>query len=813
MKCKLPLLIKKVEIKKIRGKTSDNPFCANFFSPYVNIIYGANASGKTTLATALKELFWQDEQCFSLRAELCCTTNFSLVVENKEVIDESNFLSTIPSSIFKKCYSISLNELIKSDDLDLAELIQKELQGGFNLKTVKEELHFNEKIPSIRIKEYKEFLSYFEEHKKVATNQKDLSYKEEEVANLLATEKEIESKLSYLKIYNQLFIYLKAKKEFNESEIVIQGFDNRLFNLKGDELTHFDKLHEDITFIKKSLVEKICEKEKLLSYLEISPYKNINREKIYPLPPLIRKVLQVEENIAQLKKEIFAQKSEKDALLKYFHINEETLSSIDLKKEDELFKSFQLLALIQSNIAKVKKINFAFGYIALLPIILLMAINPYFSILLTLALPILILQINRAHRLKNLKNDELNLLLQRQKILGNTPFNAIDPQLFISHLKRFQNLFLGIGEKGSHLSFLEKSYQQLLKQFNDIISPILNDKIKSAEDGETFLEKISQNLQQLEDKKSQLAHLTLIIQKDQEALSSKTDQLRSILEPIFTKIDFEHLHDLRVSLKQFTLQKNAFDSAHEKYLNKRVLLNQAKAILETLPNFSLHLLDLSEETVVQTLENLRALEKTLLELKEKKVALQTTLALAKEQKSVEESLFYLGKAKENLRSEWERYCRGVSGVVLLQFLQAKLKLNSSKSLNRAKELFYQLTDKNFELILDDDKFFAYDILHRETKALHQLSSSTKMQLLLAVRLSFLDEIEKNKIALPLFLDEILNTSDPVREEAIMRSLIVIAKQRRQIFYFTAKKDEADRWEALLKEEKLDYTETRPLHIA
>ncbi len=67
-----------------------------------------------------------------------------------------------------------------------------------------------------------------------------------------------------------------------------------------------------------------------------------------------------------------------------------------------------------------------------------------------------------------------------------------------------------------------------------------------------------------------------------------------------------------------------------------------------------------------------------------------------------------------------------------------------------------------------------------------------MQLLLAVRLAFVESLESG-VALPLLLDETLANSDDERAAAMMDAVIKLAEAGRQVFYFTAQPDEVARW--------------------
>jgi hypothetical protein len=60
------------------------------------------------------------------------------------------------------------------------------------------------------------------------------------------------------------------------------------------------------------------------------------------------------------------------------------------------------------------------------------------------------------------------------------------------------------------------------------------------------------------------------------------------------------------------------------------------------------------------------------------------------------------------------------------------------------------------------------------------------------------ESQEPEFRLPLLLDETLGTSDDVRAQAIIDAVITLAEGGRQVFYFTAQRDEVAKWVAALE---------------
>ncbi|TVQ89522.1 MAG: hypothetical protein EA397_14890 [Deltaproteobacteria bacterium] len=117
-------------------------------------------------------------------------------------------------------------------------------------------------------------------------------------------------------------------------------------------------------------------------------------------------------------------------------------------------------------------------------------------------------------------------------------------------------------------------------------------------------------------------------------------------------------------------------------------------------------------------------------------------------------------------------------------------------LTRARRWFSTFTQHRYALQVDADLGFrAHDLHHDRLLTLPELSDGTRVQLLLAARLAYLEHSEGDR-PVPLFLDEALSTSDPHRFAEVARAILELASQGRQIFYATSSAEELRAWEAL-----------------
>jgi hypothetical protein len=124
-------------------------------------------------------------------------------------------------------------------------------------------------------------------------------------------------------------------------------------------------------------------------------------------------------------------------------------------------------------------------------------------------------------------------------------------------------------------------------------------------------------------------------------------------------------------------------------------------------------------------------------------------------------------------------------------------------LDRADRIFGQVTSGRYQLKVGkggEGGFRAYDVTDSESRELSELSTGTRIQLLMSVRLAFVECMEET-CRLPLLADELMATSDDLRSFQIVQALVTIARSGRQVFYFTAESDEVDKWRRFLGEQE------------
>lgn len=197
-------------------------------------------------------------------------------------------------------------------------------------------------------------------------------------------------------------------------------------------------------------------------------------------------------------------------------------------------------------------------------------------------------------------------------------------------------------------------------------------------------------------------------------------------------------------------------------------------------------------------------------------ATETLINDAKRSHSVEEALERVQRAEEDLRRAREKEARSAIAEALIDALERATRDQHLPAVfRRARELFSRITHARYELRLRQERepeFTAFDRIDRQERRLEELSSGTRVQLLLSVRVAFVEQQEQG-VRLPLLLDEVLGNSDDERARAIMEAAVELAREGRQIFYFTAQGDEVARWRGIASEGLLAGIEFREIDLA
>ena len=240
----------------------------------------------------------------------------------------------------------------------------------------------------------------------------------------------------------------------------------------------------------------------------------------------------------------------------------------------------------------------------------------------------------------------------------------------------------------------------------------------------------------------------------------------------------------------------------------RNLVNQANRLEQNIREYKMKLngrQDLLELTFEEAGSRVRISEQSMAKLGDvmgEIGCIEASIKQARQKDSLDQALADLSEGEQLLEERRQENLQKVAGRFLLERVRAQHDQQSCpKVLRRAAQLFAKFTHHKYNLIVDEGSdppsFRVFEVFTQIGKGLSELSDGTRIQLLLAVRLAFASQIERG-VKLPIFLDDVLTTSDPSRFRAIVESLNVLAaEEKRQIFYLTSNPSDAARWSQTL----------------
>ncbi|MGM0651052.1 MAG: ATP-binding protein, partial [Bacteroidota bacterium] len=351
---------------------------------------------------------------------------------------------------------------------------------------------------------------------------------------------------------------------------------------------------------------------------------------------------------------------------------------------------------------------------------------------------------------------------------------------------------------------IEKDQSILLEKCNEIFSGLQLEHAGDAAEANGLFKTIKTEEDKRHRAEQQQQEKNKIIEQERKRLVSSQNKHNEIFNRLH--IDTGDMH----ALQQLTDQKPAYDE-----ISKEAFAAQKKYD-ETLQNMKQHSLYEEHKEDITSLkpdeieEHIREQQ----EISEKRedyskqiYEIELEIKQKKEGQELEKLLSQKEEASRKLEALYESNMASITGNMVIETLkQTHREKNQPEVLKRGGSLFNKITNGRYELLIEDSTrdsqkpvFKARDTVLNTGLHLSELSTGTRVQLILAVRLAFIEQTEQG-VKLPLLADELLANSDDIRAKAIIDTLITISKEGRQVFYFTAQADEAFKWESILNEQ-------------
>ena len=376
---------------------------------------------------------------------------------------------------------------------------------------------------------------------------------------------------------------------------------------------------------------------------------------------------------------------------------------------------------------------------------------------------------------------------------------------FVKNLNRWQQEYTRLkGARAGHHKYLDH-YDQILEQIHRLIRPYHSKTLREAAQARATYQSLRE---QEEDRRS---HISVIKQKEEviEKLGRDMTRNQEKLRHIYDKLGLEEASKERV--RQLVEQLDAYKEVRQNYRDAARRKSEKEDQVKDHSLYEAHKRKLSQMSLDQALEQARHYQEQADkkdEIIQRISDIQAQINQARQGNAMEDALLEREKAWDALAGLYEQNISAMTGQLLVNQLKQETREHSRPAIfTRARELFTQITSGRYELMLDETDepaFRARDTIWREGQDLEELSTGTQIQLLLSVRLAYI-ESQESALKLPILADELLANSDDNRARAIIEALMEISRQGRQVFYFTAQKDEVVKWKSYCRDAaEVDY---------
>ena len=353
----------------------------------------------------------------------------------------------------------------------------------------------------------------------------------------------------------------------------------------------------------------------------------------------------------------------------------------------------------------------------------------------------------------------------------------------------------------AELDHLDSEAGNLLRRINGSLAKVGFGPAVAADEATTLVDRAEDKLAELDSLERRIADLDRDLINAQERDGVARQQLDGIVD----RLALDPARELARQIDRLLAKRSAWEDANQRVGVLRSEATRVQAKIEADP------VDLDPATIATLsapdLDGLitAALEEadTLDELKETISGIRHEVRAASAGQELSEALAAEAAARYELLESRQRARDAALGSLLITGVRNQHDQGTRPPvLVRAGELFGRFTGGRYTLGVEpgagtDSRFIARATESERDHELSELSDGTRSQLLLAVRLAFITGQETGA-APPVFLDEALTSSDPERFTAIALGLGRLARDEgRQIFYLTANPADVRAWQQIL----------------
>lgn len=901
---------RKIRVVRMPG-FEDRGFEIDNLSPGINIIFGPNASGKTTAMLAMHSLLWPREVApeGAIIEGLLELDGNTLRIQHQA--GHTGYEGPQPAfgpALNRDRYSLALHDLLRTEAKDFAKEIMMEARGGIDIRAAGENLGYSGRIarPSLA-----DLDSATREVREAEARGRSLSEEERKLALLLERKSQAEAAEVRKLLLEKAVECKKAAMELCAAEDALSKFPESLERLRGDELQQLREINGEIAASEASLeasrtaineararivhsglserpldpnillsLQARCE-ELVILRTTIDKHEDIALTKAGTAAEARRRIgndVEIDEDVmsgldlggigdiasyAGTIEDLRAKLAARAAMEKWLSPGEQgrnneyrqtVYTAIDLllkwlaiPAHEPLARELRLRGLLRTmggillgaglaGSVHSPFIGAALAAAGLLTIFLAQKIHASTDVrgiyrkdfeALGLENPAawtedpvkerlknlieesagVALDLERANRLAALKDQFGNLdaerealekegkeTLSRLGIVFTRELPEINLYYLVANLQQWQKDISEYRNSAHRLSELKGEYSASLKAVAGQLSTYGYPAAVSHVEAQN-------QVKELESRNRDFMRAAVDVEKESRNIADIEQALARRLEKrkaVFLSAGLES--DDTLTLERLLDQLKAFLAARKDRETREVLLRQKE---KALPSNLLQILMQRElEDLVKELHSEKALAESLSELDQEIGKIRGMVARAKEEHNLESALAHRENSLEKLRSDRESRISSLIGWIVTREIEERtFGEDLPPVFLAARSLFASISRGRYRLDLDRRRgsFTVFDITDNRSRNLDQLSSGSRLQLLISVRVAFIQTQEQG-LKLPLLLDETLADTDDARARALISAAIELARTGRQIFYCTCKEEERAKWEIVVSED-------------
>jgi uncharacterized protein YhaN len=893
----------------------------------INVVYGSNASGKTTLAQGLRMLLWPD------RAE-----DESPILSGQFTLDESSWRvrleggesryqrgqqvtgpPALPPSSHDSRYHLYLPHLLATTDGDgdFARLIMQEAQGGVDLEGAARDLGFE--VPSRRkSKSAKAVEELREQISEVESKQEELRQQERKLTELRRKRDEAQEAAKRVTALEQAVEVAEAREQHEEAAGALETFPDVMEKVDGDEDERLDSLQQK----KKTAQEEIDEAQEEIDEAEttiadsILPEDGLPEGHIKKIRVKQSTLQESERKVREISADLKGAETREEKAWERLSagVNRENAAEIDLPTVEEVESHVENVESLQGERQALDRLQHLLadtepedpvdtlrdGLRALhrwlqhpeptagdrsrLHTALLVGIGVLVAgaggfltvseaglvlwmgvvlIVLGAAVVAIVLRAQSGdsetgeevrsirqsefertgldapdawtqdaverhadQMLKRLREAEVaaekasewerlrpdreeaekraeTLETERKRLAEEIGFNPDVSSRSLAWLVDRLSQWQSAHEEVDGLRAAKEEAERTSENVSDDLSELLArygfDEVEDSSDAQEALTALETAQDDFRDAKSTLNEA----QRRKERAEANLQEAETKIEALYERLNLQVGQENE--LRALADQHSEYEAGVDAEKKAATLLSNERKRLRRCEKHEEWMEEATREDLRHELEQARSkAEKKEEHIKEINT-IETKIEEAQKGQTLEQLRAKYRDKRDGLVRDRDRDYMKAGGSIVTDFVQERTRNQGLPPVfDRARELFADITNDRYELLLDPQtaSFRAHDHVEDRDFALEELSSGTKVQLLLAVRVAFVESKEQGCRA-PLVLDEALANSDEERAWAIIQAIQTICRDGRQILYLTAQQDEVKKWKAAQRQWESD----------